>query len=72
MTLRKTLEADDKEEIKKKTEQLSEKLQKVGAQAYEQPEQSQAPNETKSESESSTSGNDEKKKEEPVEGEVVE
>lgn len=71
-TLRKTLEADDKEEIKKKTEQLSEKLQKVGAQAYEQPEQSQAPNETKSESESSTSGNDEKKKEEPVEGEVVE
>jgi len=67
--LKETLKSDNKEDIEKATEHLSESIQKVGAAMYEK---SDSDKNTEAESSEESVSNDEKKKDDgTIEGEVV-
>ncbi len=74
--LKKTLEGENKDEIEEKTKTLSEALSKIGEKMYKEAEAKGENSEKKSSDEDADSKDEEKteekKKDEPMEGEVVE
>ncbi|HSW47637.1 MAG TPA: molecular chaperone DnaK [Candidatus Saccharimonadales bacterium] len=75
--LKDVLDSGSKEDLESKTNELSESLQKIGAEAYKQGQEAQAEPEIESEEKEGKSDDvddskGDKKSDEPVEGEVVE